>query len=84
MLKCDLKHVVSGAEDLAEDLDPRVSYDTESQGQDVLHVMLCAVLNPWWISPKITNVVTKKNLDEASNWKRKSLKLHCYGANLHN
>lgn len=52
MLKCDLKHVVSGAEGLAEDLVPRVSYDAGSRGQDVLHIMLCAALNPWWISPK--------------------------------
>lgn len=72
MLKCDLKHVVSGAEGLAEDLVPRVSYDAGSRGQDVLHIMLCAALNPWWISPKITSDVTEKSLDEASDWKRKS------------
>lgn len=72
MFKCDLKHIVSGAGDLAEDLVPRVSYDAGSQGQDVLRVILCVALNPWWISPKITNDVTRKSLDEASNWKRKS------------
>lgn len=68
MLKCDLKHIVSGAEDLAEDLVPGVSYNAGSQGQDVLHVMLCAALDPWWISPKITSNVTRK----VSDWKRES------------
>lgn len=72
MLKCDLKHVVSGAEDLAEGLVPRMSFKTGSRGQDVPHVMLCAAPNPWWISSKLTNDVTRKNLDEASDWKRKS------------